>query len=211
MALKRTLLALAVVASAPMAVHADGLAGAYLAGRSAAFAGDHREAAAYFDQALRVDPNNAFLIGNAMFANAAIGDWSLASEIATLLPPDVSGQELANLVVFVTEVASGDLADATALIEAGQGPGPLTNAMIRAWLTFGQGDMSGAASLHIDPEQRRHFCHRDHIQHHHVLDLFEVVIDDISIHGKSCIVDQDINVDALVFAPLMNEMCGVRP
>jgi tetratricopeptide (TPR) repeat protein len=86
-----------------------GLAGPYLAARLAVRDGDHREAAEYFERALRADPGNPLLISNAVFANAALGRWDMARRIAEDLPEDATGQELAGLVTFVDTVRSGDL------------------------------------------------------------------------------------------------------
>ncbi len=148
MPLNRPLFALAIVAglAAPALASADGLAGSYLAARSAAITGDHAAAATYFDRALALDPGNPFLISNAIFANASLGNWERAAEVADALPPDADGQELAHLVRFVRQVNTGELAEAQALIEAGQGPGPLADGLALAWLSFGQGDMSGAVA-----------------------------------------------------------------
>lgn len=148
MALKRPLFAIAVLAALalPAAASADGLAGSYLAARSAALSGNHAAAALYFDRALARDPDNAFLIGNALFAHASLGNWERAAEISGRLPQGAEGQELAYLVRFVRNVAENDLAAALAMIDAGQGPGALADGLSRAWLTFGQGDMSGAVA-----------------------------------------------------------------
>lgn len=144
MGFRHSLSALAVLAGLTGPAAADGLAGAYLAARSAAISGNHEQAAAYFDRALAMDPGNAFLISNAVFANASLARWERAAEIAAALPPDAEGQELAELVRFVRHVALDELAEAEAMIQAGNGPGPLADDLARAWLTFGQGDMTGA-------------------------------------------------------------------
>ncbi|MEJ6395702.1 tetratricopeptide repeat protein [Gymnodinialimonas sp. 2305UL16-5] len=149
MARTRSIFAFALIAglAGPGDALADGLSGSYLAARSAALSGDHREAAAYFDRALEYDPGNPVLISSAIFAHAALGEWDLAQEIANDLPDTAPGRELVTLVEFVTRIAAGDLDAALAQIDAGDGPGPLVDAAARAWLTFGQGDMTGAERL----------------------------------------------------------------
>lgn len=145
MALKRPLFALALMAMiSPAAANADSLAGAYLAGRAAAITGDHAQAAAYFDQALQFDPSNAFIISNSVFAHASLGEWEVAAQVAEGLPEGAEGRELVTLVDFVRYVAQDELQAALDMIDAGNGPGPLADELTRAWLTFGQGDMSGA-------------------------------------------------------------------
>ncbi|GAB5446889.1 tetratricopeptide repeat protein [Gymnodinialimonas sp.] len=148
MRLKRPLFALAVMAMiSPIAASADSLAGAYLAGRAAAITGDHAQAASYFDRALQMDPGNPFLVSNSVFAHASLGEWEQAALVAEGLPENANGQELVELVDFVRHVTEGELLAAIDMIEAGNGPGPLADELTRAWLTFGQGDMSGAVDL----------------------------------------------------------------
>ncbi|MBY4894566.1 tetratricopeptide repeat protein [Rhodobacteraceae bacterium N5(2021)] len=148
MRVRSSVFALATMAMIqPVTAHAEGLAGAYLAGRAAAISGDHAQAAAYFDRALLLDPGNPFIVSNAVFAHAALAEWEQAAAVAEGLPEGADGQELVALVQFVRHVAEDDLQAAIDMIEAGNGPGPLANDLARAWLTFGQGDMSGAVDL----------------------------------------------------------------
>lgn len=147
MQLKRPLFAMALVGLlSPIAAQADGLAGAYLAGRAAAISGDHAEAATYFDRALQFDPGNAFLVSNSVFAHASLGEWAQAASVAETMPDGAQGQELVALVQFVHRVKDGQFQDALDMIEAGNGPGPLADGLASAWLTFGLGDMSGAVA-----------------------------------------------------------------
>lgn len=124
---------------------ASGLAGPYLAARSAMMEGNHRIAAAYFETALAADPGNAFLVGNAIFSNAALGQWDRAATIADMLPSDAAGQELVQLVRVVQGIAAGDLAGVRDAIGAGQGAGPFIDDLAMAWLHLGEGDMRRAS------------------------------------------------------------------
>ncbi len=121
-----------------------GLAGAYLAARAAVLEGHHREAALYFDRALERDPENQTLIGNAMFAHAALGDWVRAVEIAAMVPDDADGRGVVDLVNLVDLMRSDNLAAALAQIEAGHGAGPLIDGLALGWLHLGEGNMSRA-------------------------------------------------------------------
>lgn len=141
------LLALLVGATPAVAQQAQGLAGPYLAARLAVIDGDHREAADYFERALRADPGNPLLISNAVFANAALGRWDAAAAIAEDLPPMASGQELAGLVTFVDTVRSGDLDRAKAAIEAGRGGGPFVDQLALGWISLGEGNMDRAEDV----------------------------------------------------------------
>lgn len=128
----------------PVMAQADGLAGAYLAGRAAAISGDHAQAAIYFDRALQLDPGNPFLVSNSVFAHASLAEWEQAAIVSEGLPEGAEGQELVDLVDFVRHVAENELQEAIDMIEAGNGPGPLADDLTQAWLTFGQGNMSAA-------------------------------------------------------------------
>ncbi|QBY02190.1 tetratricopeptide repeat protein [Rhodophyticola sp. CCM32] len=123
-----------------------GLAGPYLAARQAVIDGDHREAAIYFEQALQRDPDNRGLIGNALLARAALGQWDRAMQIAARLPDTDPNRELAFMVEQVGRIQVGDLAGALATIEAGEGAGPLVDGLTAAWLHLGEGDMSRAVT-----------------------------------------------------------------
>jgi len=122
----------------------EGLAGAYLAARAAVIDNNHSAAATFFDRALGADPDNSMLIGSAIFAHAATGQWQRADEIAQTLAPTAQGQELAQLVRVVAQLERGDLSAARAAIEAGEGAGSFVDGLALAWLSFGDGNMSAA-------------------------------------------------------------------
>jgi tetratricopeptide (TPR) repeat protein len=122
-----------------------GLAGPYLAARTAVLEGNHRSAAIYFETALAADPTNMALINNAIFANAALGQWGRAATIADMLPPEARAQELVHLVRMVQRIAAGDLGALRAAIEAGIGAGPLIDGLAMGWIYLGEGDMRRAS------------------------------------------------------------------
>jgi tetratricopeptide (TPR) repeat protein len=126
-----------------------GLAGSYLAARAAVIEGNHRIAAMYFENALAADPGNPMLLGNAVFANAALGQWGRADAIAETLESAVDGQDLVNLVRVVRMLADGDLIAARAAIEAGQGAGPLIDPLAMGWIHLGEGDMRRATDAFL--------------------------------------------------------------
>lgn len=134
-------LALAGVAQAQ---ETGAVAGAYLAARQAVFDGDHREAARYFERALRSDPDNLMLAGNAVLAWASLGNWDRAVEAANRLPRDIEGRDLANLVELVQNIRVDDFEGALDRIAQGRGAGPLLDDLVAAWLHFGEGDMRAA-------------------------------------------------------------------
>ncbi len=125
------------------------MAGAYLAARAAVIDGNHRTAAVYFENALAADPGNPMLVGNALFANAALGQWARAETIADMLGPEAEAQELVNLVRMVRGLSDGDLIGARAAIEAGRGAGPLVDPLALAWIFLGEGDMRRATDAFL--------------------------------------------------------------
>jgi len=133
-----------------LAQQQDGLAGAYLAARSAVIDGNHRVAARYFDEALLADPTNPTVIGSAMLAHAALGEWQRAADISQALPDMAEGQELAHLVRLVAALSEGDLGAARTMIAAGQGAGRFVDGLALAWIYLGEGDMTQAVSAFQD-------------------------------------------------------------
>jgi len=141
---------LATAAPMPLAAQSGSDAGAYLAARAAVFDGNHRVAAAQFEAALAADPENPSLIGNAIFANAALGQWDRAGEIIAERPTGADVQDLVNLVGLVQAIRAGDLAGARGLIDDGQGAGPFIDALAIGWLYLGEGDMARAEAAFKD-------------------------------------------------------------
>ncbi|MBO6602744.1 tetratricopeptide repeat protein [Boseongicola sp. H5] len=145
------LLGLGLILPLPAAAQNQlGLAGSYLAARQAVIDGDHREAALYFERAMQRDPGNRGLIGNALLARAALGQWDRAMEVAARLPDDDPGRELAWMVEQVTRVRLGNLSGALEAIEAGRGAGPLIDGLTAGWLHLGEGDMRLAEAAFED-------------------------------------------------------------
>ena len=121
-----------------------GLAGAYLAARNAAIAGDHREAAVQFQRVLRADPENETVLGDVLLALAAIGDWTQAAAYAERVPERAEERDFANLVQQVVRVRDEDYAGAGAAAAARTGAGPLIDPLLEAWLHLSEGDMTRA-------------------------------------------------------------------
>ncbi len=122
-----------------------GIAGAYLAARSAAISGNHREAARQFARVLQADPDNLHLIGDAMLAFAAIGDWDSAGSYTDRVPEESDERDFANLIDQVNRIRAGDLAGAAEAAVAQTGAGPLIDPLLEAWLYLAEGDMSRAS------------------------------------------------------------------
>ncbi len=142
------LLAVSNPASAQISVPLteENLAGAYLAARTAAVAGNHREAALHFQRVLRADPDNFRVIPDATLAFAAIGDWDQAGIVASRLPDGADGQEFADMVQQVLRIRDGNYSDAYAASQDASGAGPLVDPLLQGWLALAEGNMSRAGA-----------------------------------------------------------------
>lgn len=140
-----SLLALGIVLGAPPAL-ADGVAGAYLAGRSAAGQFDYRTAADSFTRALAADPSNRALMDNAVLAEIGIGDFDQAQTIAQALDAAGAKSSLADLATLAGLAKRGDYPAAIAALDAGRSAGKLVDGLFRAWAMLGAGQMSDASA-----------------------------------------------------------------
>jgi tetratricopeptide (TPR) repeat protein len=136
--------ALAVIPVQPLL--AEGLAGAYLAARSASMNYDFDAAASYFTRALIQDPANVELMQSAILSHIGTGDVERAVPIARRLNDLNHEDQVANLIVLSEAVASGDFAAAAKMLDDGDSVGPLVDGLVQAWLQFGEGRMSEAVA-----------------------------------------------------------------
>ena len=128
----------------------DGSAGAYLAARQAVLQGDHRAAASYFDNVLQSGSIGAGLVGNAILANAAMGQWDRALDIANTVDDDGSAPDLINLVVQVDRIRRGETSQALLAAEEARGAGPLVDELSKGWLYLAEGNMSLATEAFLE-------------------------------------------------------------
>lgn len=133
----------ALVATLSLPAKADGLAGAYLAGRQASYSTDFAAAAQYYSQALVSDPSNPVLLENAVLAYLSLGQVDRAMPIARKMDADGHQSQLAEMAITTGLIEDGDYG---ALVErlAEGGVGPLVDGLMRAWAQIGLGDMSKA-------------------------------------------------------------------
>ena len=75
----------ALLAAVALPAAASSLSGSYLAAMQADFRDDYVEAAAYYDQALALDPANVGLLTNAVVSRMAMGDVATARPLADRL------------------------------------------------------------------------------------------------------------------------------
>ena len=89
-------------------VSAQGLAGAYLAGNQANRDNNYEQAARFYTEALARDPNNPFLLQNALLAFVAKGDVDRSVAIARKVSAGQFGSQLADLVMTAEAIKPGD-------------------------------------------------------------------------------------------------------
>ena len=124
--------------------HAQGVAGAYLAGRSAGIEGDYAAAAKYYTEALARDPGNAALMENVVLAQIALGQIDRAVPVARMLADGGIASQIGNMALISGLAKAGEYDEIQSRIDDKKGIGPLVDGLLAAWSSYGLGDMSGA-------------------------------------------------------------------
>src|SRR5206468_1053163 len=120
--------------------------GAYLAGRHAQERRDYAAAVAWFEDALKSDPEAPELITRTFLMEASEGRFDRARALAEkelrLDPTDA----VAQLILLIDRVKAGDEAGALARAETlpADGLHRLLGPVARAWTRMGMGDLAGA-------------------------------------------------------------------
>lgn len=123
---------------------AEGLAGAYLAGRAATYESDFSAAAEYYTRALVRDPSNPVLMENVVFSQLAQGDVKRALPVAERLAQSGVRSQVGNIVLL------GGLAiaeDYQAILERDREASqihPLVDGLLDAWAQMGVGSVDAA-------------------------------------------------------------------
>ena len=137
---------------------ADGLAGAYLAGRQARYSGDFETASQYYTQALARDPSNPSLMESTVLSFLSLGRIDRALPVATVMEERDIRSQLSQMVLLADEAWNGRYDDLLSRIEDQRGIGDLVDGLIAAWAQLGKGAMSDAITkfdaLSEDPGQR---------------------------------------------------------
>lgn len=121
-------------------------AGAYLAARIALTDGRHREAAYWFDRALKADPANAALLDGAVISAMSLGDFETAARHALEIRK-LGGKSQMATFALVTEAAKRK--NAAAIQENlgdGHSIGALFDGLMRAWSDAADGRMTEAVT-----------------------------------------------------------------
>ena len=144
---KKIAMALGFVAAFGVATPtlSQGLAGAYLAGNQANRDNNYDQAAKFYAQALARDPNNPYLLQNALIAFVGKGDVDRAVVIATKVASGQFGGQLADLVLSADAIKKGDYAEAQAILKDGEDRfTPLLHGLLSGWVALGDGKMTAA-------------------------------------------------------------------
>ncbi|WP_235918955.1 tetratricopeptide repeat protein [Aureimonas psammosilenae] len=89
------------------------LSGAYLAAKAAQLGGDLRAATAYYEDALRIDPNSQVLQQDAMFAFLADGKFERGVALAAKLRDDPEAGKVARIALGIQDIRDGKWSEAT--------------------------------------------------------------------------------------------------
>lgn len=125
---------------------AESLAGSYLAASQANFENNYTASALYYTRALAADPDNLGLMQNVVLAYLSKGDAAKAVPIAAKMESLGANSQLAQLLLLTEAIRTKKFLDAAALFEKGASFSPLLDGLIRGWVDFGNGDMSGATA-----------------------------------------------------------------
>jgi len=132
-----------LLTTGPMAV-ADGLAGAYLAGRAATYDSDFAASAKYYTRALVRDPQNVTLMENLVYAQLALGNVKSALPVAQRMWEAGVRSQVANIVMAGNLALEEDYAGLLARDAQQFEISPLVDGLLDAWAYMGNGAVSEA-------------------------------------------------------------------
>ena len=118
---------------------ADGLVGAYLAGRSATQDSDFAAAAQYFTRALVRDPANPNLMESLVYTQLALGNLKAAVPVAQRMQDSGLRSQVANIVAAAHAGQTGDFATILDRDLENEQISPLVDGLLTAWAHMGQG------------------------------------------------------------------------
>ena len=126
---------------------ADSLSGSYLSGNLANLDNDYEAAARYYARALALDPENPYLLQNALLAEIGRGDIDAALGFAKLVKNEEQGGQLTQLVLLTDAVKRRDFTTAKSILALETDNfSPLLHGLLLGWVELGAGNMSGASA-----------------------------------------------------------------
>lgn len=130
--------------SSPRLVEAESLAGAYLAGRSAAVSNDFAIASQYYATALARDPNNLALMESATQAYLALGDIEKALPLARMIEAKEQRSQAARMVITAGLVDDEDFTALAAQEIQTDGISSWVDGLVKAWALIGSDEVKAA-------------------------------------------------------------------
>ncbi len=135
----------AAILGAATPSEAQGFAGAYLAGNQANRDNNYDQAAKFYAEALGRDPDNPYLLQNALLAFVGKGDVDRAVAIAIKVASGQFGSQLADLVLTANAIKKGNFSKAQAILQDGKDRfSPLMLGLLSGWVSLGDGKMTAA-------------------------------------------------------------------
>lgn len=129
---------------------AGGLAGAYLSANHANSRNDYASAAEFYSKALIQDPDDAFILQNALLTHVISGDMDVAVTLAKDIAELKIGSQLSDLVLIASLAKQQDFDQALDLLEKARSRvSTLLYGLMKGWILVGSGDMA-AATVHFD-------------------------------------------------------------
>ncbi|KAB7614771.1 tetratricopeptide repeat protein [Amylibacter sp. SFDW26] len=136
--------------SAPIASFGEGVAGSYLSANQANRSNDYAAAAEYYSKALLQDPDDGFILQNALLAYVAIGEMDSAIQLSDEIIKLKFGSQLSDLMLLASQTKTKKYDEALGLLEESKDRiSPLLSGLLIGWIHVGAGDMS-AATQHFD-------------------------------------------------------------
>ncbi|MEC3859897.1 tetratricopeptide repeat protein [Mesobacterium sp. TK19101] len=134
---------------------AQGVSGAYLAGRQASFLGDFEAAARYYSEAIMHDPGKPELLERAALSYLSLGNIDRATLFGDKLEADGHRSQIAQMAKIGALGAKGNYAEILKRLDEDRGVGPLADGLVKAWATLGEGDMTAALVAFDEVGQER--------------------------------------------------------
>jgi tetratricopeptide (TPR) repeat protein len=131
----------------PSITFGEGLAGAYLAANHANVTNDYAAAAEYYSKALLEDPDDAFILQNALLAYVVTGEMDSAIKLSKEIVKLEFGSQLSDLIIFASHVQNQEYKSAEDVLSKTKDQlSPLLHDLLLGWVLVGQGDMSIASA-----------------------------------------------------------------
>lgn len=135
-------LAFSLGSAAAAAQLGDGVAGPYLAAKTAAANADFSAADMWFQRALDLSPDNAVIVQGAMIAALSLGDLPRAAAHAKTLAALGVADPNADLAILAEAVQRQDFAAILKLQQGGTGAGAMQGDLLAGWAHIGLGQMN---------------------------------------------------------------------